>query len=194
MATCGDSTKNAIDTCELAGHQLYTFRPTTSISDTTVLKLTLRSAFSEKWNKEVVWGSTHDVGALQKYCMPHLVVNNLGNGTNEICATLKIAEQFYTENGIPIDEDPSWDYENRYDTQKVTDKDKFYLEPGEVTAKLHFNREPRFYATLGFDRSVLKVPVKLRIMINGICMPVRVKYPGSEVRVNIFRPAILLRS
>ena len=148
--------KNAIDTCERAGHQLYTFRPTTSISDTTALKLTLRSAFSEKWNKEVVWGSTHDVGALQKYCMPHLVVNNLGNGTNEICATLKIAEQFYTENGIPIDEDPSWDYENRYDTQKVTDKDKFYLEPGEVTAKLHFNREPRFYATLGFDRSVFE--------------------------------------
>ena len=40
----------------------------------------------------------------------------------------------------------------------------------------------------------LKVPVKLRIMINGICMLVRVKYPDSEVRVNIFRPAILLRS
>lgn len=147
--------KNAIDTCELAGHELYTYIPKANISDTTALKLTIRSAFSEKWNKEIVWGSTQDNG-LQKLCMPHLVVNNLGNGTNELCATLKIAEQFYTNKGIPIDEDPSWDYEHRYEIQKVTEKDKFYLEVGETTAKLHFDREPRFYATLGFDRSVFE--------------------------------------
>lgn len=148
--------KNAIDTCLLAGHDLYSYVPVRAMSDTTVQKLTIRNAVTEKWNKEIIWGSTHNVGQLQKYCMPRTVSGNLGNGGSELCATLKIAEQYYTNNGIPIDEDPTWDYPNRYTIQKAEAKDWLYIETGEETAKLNFNREPRFYASLAFDRSVLE--------------------------------------
>ncbi|WP_307759150.1 RagB/SusD family nutrient uptake outer membrane protein [uncultured Mediterranea sp.] len=153
--------KNAIDTCELAGHGLYYYQKTTNMSDITAQKLTIRGAFTEEWNKEVVWGSTRDAG-LQRLCMPRLVVNNLGNATNELGLTLKIAEQFYTDNGIPIDEDPTWDYDNRYQTQQITAEDKLNMEVGQVTAKLHFKREPRFYATVGFDRGALEGAGKLQ--------------------------------
>lgn len=148
--------KNAIDTCLLAGHDLYKYIPTRPMSDITVQKLTIRNAVTEKWNKEIIWGSTHNVGDLQKRCMPHLVSNNLGNSSNEFCATLKIAELFYTNNGIPISEDPEWDYKNRYSIRKADEKDMLNIETGQETALLNFNREPRFYASLAFDRSVFE--------------------------------------
>jgi len=148
--------RNAIDTCLLSGHDLYKYIPTRPMSDTTMQKLTIRNAITEKWNKEIIWGSTYNVTDLQKRCMCRLVSGNLGNGSSEYCATLKIAEQYYTNNGIPINEDPEWDYENRYKVQKAEAKDRLYIETGQETAKLNFNREPRFYAGLTFDRSVLE--------------------------------------
>lgn len=148
--------KNAIDTCLLAGHDLYKYVPTRQMSDTTAQKLTIRNAITEKWNKEIIWGSTYDVTDIQKRCMCRLVSNNLSNGSSEYCATLKIAEQYYTNNGIPINEDPEWNYENRYAVQKADEKDKLYIETGQETAVLNFNREPRFYAGLAFDRSVFE--------------------------------------
>ena len=42
---------------------------------------------------------------------------------------------------------------NRYQIQIAEEKDKYFIKPGYQTAKLHFNREPRFYGTLGFDGS-----------------------------------------
>lgn len=148
--------KAAIDTSLIAGNDLYKYVKVRDMSDITVQKLTIRNAVTEKWNKEIIWGSTHDVGSLQKLCMPRLVTGNLGNGGSELCATLKIAEQYYTKNGLPIDEDPEWDYRNRYTLQKAEAEDWLYIETGQETAKLNFNREPRFYACLAFDRSVFE--------------------------------------
>lgn len=148
--------KSAIDLCEQVGNKLYKYTPTRLMSDTTVAKLTIRNAVTEKWNKEIIWASTHDVGGLQRFCMPRTVKGNLGNKGSELCAPLKIAEQYYTNKGIPIDEDPSWDYPNRYETQQATSNHAYYIREGETTAKLHFNREVRFYASLAFDRCIFE--------------------------------------
>lgn len=146
--------KDAIDISLSAGHDLYKYVPVRQMSDTTVQKLTIRNAVTEKWNKEIIWGSTYNVANIQKCCVPRFVSGNLGNGSSEFCATLKIAEQYYTNNGIPINEDPEWDYEKRYTIRKAEVKDYLYIETGQETALLNFNREPRFYAGLAFDRSV----------------------------------------
>src|SRR3546814_5474930 len=61
---------------------------------------------------------------------------------------------FYTQNGLPIDADPAWDYEHRYELDTATEADKYYIKPTYITAKLHFDREPRFYANLGFDGGI----------------------------------------
>jgi hypothetical protein len=69
-----------------------------------------------------------------------------------------MVETFYTRNGVPIDEDISWEYGNRFDVVQtpILDADnenyhEFYIEDDYATAKLHTFREPRFYSTLGFD-------------------------------------------
>jgi hypothetical protein len=168
--------KNAIDTAELAGHSLYEFIPSfeiSAVSDTTALKYTIRGAVSERLtiNREIIWGSNHGNGQLQNWCTP-IFYSSYG-GTSELSGTMKMAETFYTRNGIPIDEDPFWDYEGRYETIVNVDEDivdddgvpvpgiaswhKFYLGEGETTAKLHYYREPRFYANLGCDRGIYEL-------------------------------------
>ncbi len=148
--------KEAIDACHTAGNALYEYIPTRKMSDTTALKYTIRGSVTERWNKEIVWASTHNVDQLQKWCMPKTATGNLGNGACELGATLKIAEQFYTNNGIPINEDPDWDYAKRYETQIAGKDHQFDIKTGETTAKLNFYREPRFYASLGFDRGIFE--------------------------------------
>ena len=68
--------------------------------------------------------------------------------------TLNMVETFYTKNGVPISEDITWDYDNRFDVTSTNEDDefhKYYVENNYSTAKLHLDREPRFYATVGFD-------------------------------------------
>src|SRR3546814_5679203 len=63
--------------------------------------------------------------------------------------SLKMAELFYTENGVPISEDKTWDYADRYNLRIATSDDEA-LQTGYQTVGLHFNREPRFYADMAF--------------------------------------------
>lgn len=153
---------DAIDICQENGHALYHFKkgPET-MSDTTVLKYTLRGAVSERPmndNNEVIWA--HPAYTLanqfQNYCTPKFFATY--GGTSELGATLKVAEQYYTNHGIPIDEDPSWNYSQRYVMRKDTgDFHKYYISKGESTANLNYYREPRFYAHLAFDRSLYEM-------------------------------------
>ncbi len=64
---------------------------------------------------------------------------------------MKVAEQFYTKNGVPISEDLNWNYNTRYATGSATTAEKLRLKPNYTTANLNFDREVRFYASLGFD-------------------------------------------
>jgi hypothetical protein len=63
-------------------------------------------------------------------------------------------ELFYTNKGVPINEDNTWDYANRYDLRTGDDANRFYIGNGYETVKAHFNREPRFYSSIGFDGGI----------------------------------------
>lgn len=61
---------------------------------------------------------------------------------------------FYTKNGVPIDEDKEYDYEDRYTLQGVEPDDtyhRYFMQSSRTTVQLHYNREPRFYGSLGVD-------------------------------------------
>jgi hypothetical protein len=159
--------KNAIDTCHLAGHVMYTYVPPVSagaMSDITRLKYTLRGAVVSRLNSEIVWPATQDVYEIQYQCsLAYPTYSNIANH-QVIGTTLQVAEQFYTNNGIPINEDPTWDYANRYETQTVTGDaatdHQYYIranQASQATAKLHLYREPRFYAYTGFDRGIYEM-------------------------------------
>jgi len=153
--------KEAIDFCESVGHQLYTFNPaffSYNISDSTRIKMNIRNAICEKWNSEIIWGNTNSMAisiqgqAYPRGLDPRYVTNS--NTSGNIAPPIKIAEMFYSNNGVPIDEDITYDYANRFQLKNVTSADRYYLQEGYVTAKLNFNREPRFYADLGFDGAI----------------------------------------
>lgn len=153
--------KEAIEFCESQGHKLYEYRPQFSqydLSDTTLIQLTIRNAFNEKWNSEVIWANTNSmVNGLQANAHPRgLDPNLVGNGSapGDIAPPLKIAELFYTDHGIPINEDFSWDYNNRLRLKISGYEERFNLKQGYTTVRLHFNRENRYYASLGFDGGI----------------------------------------
>ena len=146
--------------CEIvAGHDLYYFTlPVNGLSDATRKLLDIGEAVTEKWNTEIIWGSTWNVNGLQKVAVAKTTKGSHYDAISVMAPTLTVAEQFYSSNGVPISEDKgdfwSKNYPNRYEFTIIPDEgnNKHYLKIGEETAYLHLNREPRFYANLSFDR------------------------------------------
>jgi hypothetical protein len=148
--------KEAIDASSLAQHGLYQYRAPamTELAPETEMKLALRGIVSDKFNSEIIWPSTRSTQGYQHDCVPVLEAGNYNGYASEIGATLRMAELYYTKNGLPIDEDPTWDYNGRYQIQRGALDHQYYIGVNQVTAKLNFSREPRFYASLGHDRGI----------------------------------------
>jgi len=167
FSTTYDATKwdRAAEACSLAienahrnKHKLYTFSDIgTTLSDTMTSQMSIRNAVCEGWNPEIIWGnSSSSSWSIQRICMPRLDPDRLANEQvlGSYAPTLKIAEQFYTDHGVPINEDKGWDFAGRYKLRTATAAEKELIQEGYTTASLHFNRELRFYASLGFDGGV----------------------------------------
>lgn len=149
-----EACKNAIDTALLANHHLYLFNDTRyPVSETTKRIMSLRNAFSQKWTGETIWGMSRNTAQnLQHLSLPYFTATDIQLSITQpiLSPTIMAAEMFYTENGVPINEDIDFDYEGRYSIAAA--KDQIYTIPnGTETAKLNQKREPRFYANLGFD-------------------------------------------
>ncbi len=147
--------KAAIDFAEGLGHKLYTYIVPASVplglSDSLKQVLTLQNTITEKWdlNKETIWALNGNVGFQDNY-IPRLSAMRGGKHSN-IGVPLAITEMFYSQNGVPINEDRTWAYNERFDL-KVADKaDRYYIKEGYSTIKANFNREKRYYAGIGFD-------------------------------------------
>ena len=161
-----DAILDAIESAEANGHSLYQFNQQLpiigGISDQITQELSLRAAITEPFNSEIIWAFSADwTGELQQWCQPRWTADHsalFGYTKKSHAPTLNMVETFYTRNGVPIDEDISWEYGNRFDVVQtpILDADnenyhEFYIEDDYATAKLHTFREPRFYSTLGFD-------------------------------------------
>ena len=156
----------AIESAETNGHSLYQFNQQLPIiggaNDKIIQELSLRAAITDPFNSEIIWAFSADwTGELQQWCQPRWTADHsalFGYTKKSHAPTLNMVETFYTRNGVPINEDLSWDYGNRFDVIQTASLDtnndnyhEFYLENDYSTAKLHTFREPRFYSTLGFD-------------------------------------------
>lgn len=154
--------KEAIDACHAVGNMLYHFNPmvnTYNLGPQMQTRMDIRNAVCEKWNSEIVWGATNSRPYwLQIDCQPIIDPSKITNYANsprgEYAPSFRVAEQFYTQNGVPIDEDKTWDYTNRLLLDTAGADDKLRIKTGYVTAKINFDREPRFYADLGFDGGI----------------------------------------
>ncbi len=154
--------KEAIDLAELGGHELYEFNEVEigeTLSDSTLLKMSIRGSYTSRLSNEVIWPATGRPVNDQRRALARLDVPNttpfiLSRIESFHSPTLRVAEMFYSENGVPIEEDVTYDYANRYTLEAASDDDFYYVQPGFTTPKLHLNREARFYGSLGFDGGV----------------------------------------
>ena len=153
--------KEAIDLAESLNYELYTFTETQqarNLSTETKLKLNTRVMFTERWNREIIWANTNtNSDDLQRQATPRgLDPAALGNSQprSNFSTSYEITQQFYSKNGVPITEDVEWSYGNRYQLRTATYDERYYIKDGYVTAEYNFEREPRFYATYGFDGGI----------------------------------------
>ncbi|MDR1129900.1 MAG: RagB/SusD family nutrient uptake outer membrane protein [Prevotellaceae bacterium] len=159
-----EACKKAIEICTRANIRLFQksdYITKIETSDTTLLVNTLRSAVTEQWvtNVEKVWGSQNDKSegeALERACLPQLEPGS-SPATGRVSAPFSTVELFYSNHGVPISEDREWvldsdKYVRRYSLRTGDSAHINYIELGEQTGAVNFDREPRFYATFGFDR------------------------------------------
>ncbi|WP_116127216.1 RagB/SusD family nutrient uptake outer membrane protein [Lewinella sp. IMCC34183] len=148
----------AIETAEASGHGLYTFNAGAfDISDTTRTKLSVSQALTDRTSEEVIWRNTQSTtDYLQRLAgWPIRAEHGHGDGRKSLSPPLEMAKLFYTKNGVPITEDKTLDFSD-IDKLRIADEDDRYLiAEGFRTARLNFDREPRFYANLGFDGAIV---------------------------------------
>lgn len=153
-----EACEEAIDIAHQASHALYEFvNLYYDLSEETYRIMTLRNAFAKKWNEEVIWGySNGTYNAMQRHSLPHFTFEQMMHLTTypDLGPSIHIAEQFYSSNGVPINEDKAYDYENRYKTAPAPADQKYYVEEGFETAILNQYREPRYYSSIAFDGAV----------------------------------------
>lgn len=157
-----DALKAAIDIAHEAGHKLYDFsftNPSNAVllNEKTILAMQVRGAATEQWNEEIIWGDSEtNTLALQRACHPVFFVNQNGGGLYRTFApTLQVVEQFYTKNGVPIEEDTEWSGVDPMALKTATAADKYYIRENHRTIQLHFDREARFYGSVMFDGGTL---------------------------------------
>ena len=163
-------TEQAIEACLANGISLYNFNAEPPTFDsyfyynnqTIPTMYDLRYAITEPWNSELVWGNSMPVGGSNSWwqiqagaLMKSPTSSSVEAAWQWIAPTMRMAELYYTRNGLPIDEDLNFDYENRFETSTASTLDPLNLvtiQNGQRTAKLNMGREARFYANLAFDR------------------------------------------
>jgi hypothetical protein len=118
--------------------------------------LNITQAVTERWNKEIIWANPNSrTYELQRLCMAPLI-NTVSHSQarKALSPTLESAQMFYTKNGVPIEEDKTLDFNGITQLKVATAADKYNILEGYKTSILNFDREPRFYADLGFDGAI----------------------------------------
>lgn len=157
-----EACERALKVCDSLGIKLY---DTTNISfpvnDTLKISLALRNSVTERYsenggNQEIIWPNTQtsrsSMAMYQRLIQPCLgAYSDMLGGYRFFGVPIKIAEQFYTNHGLPIANDRAWEGVNTMELRNGDKDHAYYIEENYTTIQLNFDREPRFYAFLGFD-------------------------------------------
>lgn len=155
-----DAAKEAIDFCEQNGYKLYG----NATTDPKEGKDNYHYAFTgpsgefnmDNWNEVLFgYGNQSDLSYSIKNMGPRIGIDHYsGEGfRGYLFPTFDCISRYYTKNGLPWDDDP--------ETQNL---DPYEIAPGDSTVRFHRNREPRFYASVGFDRGEYEIQGGTRIL------------------------------
>ena len=159
-----EASLDALNTAISQGASLYEFNDTPPVFDEenyeeeSVKKLyNIRYSIVDRWNDELLWGHSNPVGTNWWQLQAGSLMKDPTSSSVEaawqwVAPTLRSVEMYYTSNGLPIDEDLTFDYTNRYEVTNIGSNQNANAQFAQRTVNLHLNREPRFYASIGFDR------------------------------------------
>jgi hypothetical protein len=152
--------REAIRLC--SNHSMFEFQTSTALPDTIQLEMNIRGALTQKYNNsEHIWVNTQtsssEIEVIQRNAMVNLDENIYPDVyviTPILNPALKIVQMYYTNNGIPIEDDKNWQTLDPMAFRKGDEAHKYYIRKDYTTIQLNFDREPRFYAHLGFDGGI----------------------------------------
>lgn len=145
--TALDECKKAIEMARQAGVDLYRYNKKSGLSAWDQAIANSKYVVVDPWNKELIWGYSgwkeafNDGASVQTHAIPKGISPSAGSPYGALGATSISADLYLTKNGLPITEDPEFNYTER-----------FKVPAGDSVATLHRNREPRFYASIGYNR------------------------------------------
>ncbi len=158
-----EACKVAVDLAKANGKSLFRWQAPASMTvvpqPSTVNQMSYRESIAERQNNaEQIWVNnssratqSFQAAATVRSYDPAFVDNSTLGGF--YAATLNVALLYYSKNGVPIDEDLTYDYGGRFSLKVVpnTVAYKYNLTAAYTTVGMHFDREDRFYASLSFD-------------------------------------------
>jgi hypothetical protein len=154
--------REAILLCHETNYRMLEFPSASNWPDTIRREMNIRGAVTYKYNNtEQIWVNTQtssgDISGIQSSAMQNVDKDIYPDNyaiNAVLCPVLKIVQQYYTSHGIPIEEDRDWQSVDPLALRVGDDSHSYYIRKGYTTVQQNFDREPRFYAHLGFDGSI----------------------------------------
>lgn len=115
-------------------------------------------------NPEIIWADTREdeYYGIQRRTGPRQTKGSYKDERScVICPTLQAVERFYTQHGLPMDQDVTYNYADRYDyVEAPVNNDGNNYDNGTSAGKvmrLTTEREPRFYAWVGYHNGFFEM-------------------------------------
>jgi hypothetical protein len=119
----------------------------------------LRFNLLEPGNPDIIWADCRTDDGIVTYGIQN---KSLPGGLqakdplwNGISPTWAMLNRFYTENGLPLDEDPEYNYNERLSIAAISDGK--YGAVGKKTLNFNLHREPRYYAWVAFENGYFEI-------------------------------------
>ena len=150
-----EASKQAVDFAVAAGHSFYEILEFPNISEETKVVLNRKQVVMERWNSEIIFATNRYDTRNVTYVTPYFsqVQHTWNPYSVFISPTFATTNFFYSKNGVPIDEDITYPYEQRFDVALVPETERYYAAPNYETMQINLAREPRYYSNLAFDGS-----------------------------------------
>lgn len=169
-AYAAQACKELIDAAEAAGHKLYTENNPDGTIDPFMSYQNLFLTRYDEGNTEILFARPggSEYGEYEKHATPAA-----SGGSGGLGVTQSLVDAFFTENGLPINDDSEYEetgFSNSVETRDNTVWDT-EVNGGAIneigTYKMYCHREPRFYITVSYNNSYFTQEKRLFNFFNG---------------------------
>ena len=169
-AYAAQACKELIDAAEAAGHKLYTVENEDGTIDPFMSYQNLFLTRYDEGNTEILFARPggSEYGEYEKHATPQV-----SGGSGGLGVTQSLVDAFFTENGLPINDDSEYVESGFSGSDETRDNTVWDTEVngGAITKsgtyKMYCHREPRFYITVSYNNSYFTQEKRLFNFFNG---------------------------